>query len=108
MTRSTNQVRTLVYVQCSSAEGYYQCPKNGGKEVKAPVHVPSPSTPTTNLVLAEFTAGKSASGVWYWKAIINNNIGHQLQRLFREEDDGFKKAIDQRAEWVKEFGHYNS
>ena len=51
---------------------------------------------------------KSASGVWYWKAIINNNIGHQLQRLFREEDDGFKKAIDQRAEWVKEFGHYNS
>ena len=72
------------------------------------MHVPSPSTPTTNLVLAEFTAGKSASGVWYWKAIINNNIGHQLQRLFREEDDGFKKAIDQRAEWVKEFGHYNS
>ena len=38
---------------------------------------------------------KSASGVWYWKAIINNNIGHQLQRLFREEDVGFKKAIDQ-------------
>ena len=36
MTRSTNQVRTLVYVQCSSAEGYYQCPKNGGKGGKSP------------------------------------------------------------------------
>ena len=45
---------------------------------------------------------------WYWKANINNNIGHKIQQLFREDDDGLEKAIEQRANWVKQFGYYNS
>ena len=45
---------------------------------------------------------------WYWRAQINNNIGHTIQKSFPEEDDGYNKAIEQRAKWVKEFGYYNS
>jgi len=51
---------------------------------------------------------KKNGNVWYWVVKIHNNIGHQISKSFREEDDGLNKAIEQRAKWVKEFGYYNS
>jgi hypothetical protein len=38
---------------------------------------------------------------------INDNIGHIIGRMFREDDNGFEKAVKQRAKWVEEFGYYN-
>ena len=48
------------------------------------------------------------SGTWYWMAAISNNIGYRMSKYFREDDGGKEKAIEQRAEWVKKFGFYNS
>jgi len=50
---------------------------------------------------------KQSCGVWHWHVAINDNIGHTISRMFREDDNGFEKAVKQRAKWVEEFGYYN-
>ena len=48
------------------------------------------------------------NGNLYWGVSICNDVGQQISKYFREEYDGLDKAMEQRAKWVKEFGHYNS